>query len=290
MKAVWECRWEAIPGSGEQKEQFSTLAAAKHAMRRKIAESVNLEECLKNFEPQVAKFLHNYLTDPCFPRSKEDIPAEYEDPEDGYLFLDSDYIRMEYPCDAFPKLNTNIVLDDAPDAEYSFNFWYESPEEATGNGVKELCITISHRIVYGSSAYLPMVLFALREYPQTQDQIIRTIWETWDTLLNRKAVGRHLQFLQDFGIPVKRCLEGYYYEGTPGKPNAGITFTPSTYPLLILEVLDSTPKTQTAIIHAVQEKYATKIDRKAVARHLELLKALGFVLLQKNKEGYYLGK
>ena len=63
----------------------------------------------------------------------------------------------------------------------------------------------------------------------------------------------------------------------------------SAYPLMICKVLNGTPKTQTVIIQAVQEKYGTKIDRKAVSRHLELLGALGF-RVQKRKDGYYLGE
>ena len=55
---------------------------------------------------------------------------------------------------------------------------------------------------------------------------------------------------------------------------------------MILRILDGTPKTQTAIIQMVQQKYGVKMDRKAVSRHLNLLNALGFQI-QKNKEGYY---
>jgi hypothetical protein len=60
--------------------------------------------------------------------------------------------------------------------------------------------------------------------------------------------------------------------------------------VLILRVLDGTPRTQTAIIRAVQDRYGVKIDRKAVGRHLELLKSLGFDLLQKRKDGNCLNK
>ena len=288
MKEVWKCQWETIPGDGEQVEVFPTLAAAKLAMRQKIVESIDLKEYTADLDPRVAQFLENYFSDPQFPRDEADVPAEYEEPERGELILDAGFITWDYPYDAYPKLDTNLVLTDRNDGEYRFMFYYVYPEEATGNGVTELSITIASHIDYGTSAYPLMVLFALREEPATQNQIARRILEIWETVIDRKAIGRHLQLLQDLGLPVQHGPEGYYYDGDLGTPKSDVKFTPSAYPLLILQVLDSIPKTQTAIIKEIQEKYGAKIDRKAVARHLELLKALGVDLLQKGKDGYYI--
>ena len=289
MKEVWMCRWEVIPGNGEQTEQFPTLAAAKQAMRQKIAESIDLTEYLGDLEPQVATFLGQYLSGPQFPQSKSDVPEEYEDPERGALILDSGFIRWDYPYDAFPRMNTNLVLDDVKGGDYTFNFWYEAPDEATGNGAKELSITISSHMDYGTSAYPLMVLFALRDYPQTQERIARTISETWDISIDRKAIGRHLQLLQDMGYPVQHGLDGYYYDGETQAPKTGIKYSPSAYPLLILQMLDKTPQTKAGIIRAVQNQYDTKIDRKAVGRHLELLHALGYHI-QECADGYYINE
>lgn len=290
MKEVWKCQWETIPGDGEHIENFSTLAAAKLAMRQKIADSIDLNEYIADLDPKAAKFLGNYLSDPQFPRDEADVPAEYEEPERGELILDAGFITWDYPYDAYPKLDTNLVLTDRNDGEYRFMFYYVYPEEATGNGVTELSITIASHIDYGTSAYPLMVLFALREEPATQNQIARRILEIWETVIDRKAIGRHLKLLQDLGLPVQHCPDGYYYAGEPNTPRTDIKYSSSAYPLLILQVLDCTPKTQTAIIKEIQEKYGAKIDRKAVVRHLELLKALGVDLLQKGKGGYYLGK
>ena len=290
MKEVWRCQWETIPGDGEQVEVFPTLAAAKLAMRQKIVESIDLKEYIADLDPRAAQFLENYLSDPRFPRDEADVPEEYEEPERGELILDAGFITWDYPYDAYPKLDTNLVLTDRNDGEYRFMFYYVYPEEATGNGVTELSITIASHIDYGTSAYPLMVLFALREEPATQNQIARRILEIWETVIDRKAIGRHLQLLQDLGLPVQHGPEGYYYDGDLGTPKSDVKFTPSAYPLLTLQVLDSIPKTQTAIIKEIQEKYGAKIDRKAVVRHLELLKALGVDLLQKGKDGYYLSK
>lgn len=289
MKEVWKCTWETIPGHGEQTEKFATLAAAKQAMRQKIAECIDLQEYLGDLEPQVSRFLGKYLSDPNFPQSQEDVPEEYEDPERGELFLDAGFITWEHPYDAYPKLDTNLVLQDRADGEYRFLFYYVYPEEATGNGVTELNIKIAPYMDYGTSAYPLMVWLALEDQPKTQTQIAHTIWDCWETRIDRKAVGRHLQMLQDMGFPVQHGPEGYSCGGEIGAPAPGMKYSPSAYPLLVLQVLEDTPKSQTAIIQEIQETFGVKIDRKAVSRHLELLQALNF-RAEKCKDGYYRGK
>ena len=290
MKEVWRCQWETIPGDGEHTEDFPCLAAAKQAMRQKIADSIDLNEYIADLDPKAARFLGNYLSNPQFPKDDTDVPEEYKEPEHGELMLDSGFIVWDYPYDAYPKLDTNLVLEDSNDGTYRFEFAYECPEEATGRGVIGLSIRIDPHMDYGTSAYPLMVLFALRDEPATQKQLAHRIREIWETEIDRKAIGRHLQLLQDLGFPVQHGPEGYYYDGDPDDPKPNIKCTSSAYPLLVLQVLDIIPKTQTAIIKEIQEKYSAKIDRKAVVRHLELLKTLGVDLLQKGKDGYYLAK
>lgn len=290
MKEVWMCQWEVTPGDGEHIEQFSSLTAAKKAMREKIAEHIDLEEYLVDLDPAAAAFLGKYLLDPAFPQSKSDVPEDFDEPEHGELIIDPGFIRWDHPYDAFPRMNGNLVLEDSEHEDYTFDFWYEYPEEATGNGAKGLSIRIYSRIDYGTSAYPLMVLFALREEPATQEQIARRIQETWDTVIDRKAIGRHLELLKTLGHPIQHGAEGYYYGGETSVPATHVKWTPSAYPLMVIEVLDVEPKTQLEIVQAVQEKYGVKMDRKAVGRHLELLKAIGFDLLQKCKQGYYLSE
>lgn len=288
MKIVWMCQWEVTPGDGECVEQFPSLKAAKEAMRKKIAEYINLEEYLADLDPAAAVFLGKYLSDPAFPQSKRDVPEDYDEPEHGELIIDPGFIRWDHPYDAFPRMNGNLVLEDSEHDDYTFDFWYEYPEEATGNGAKGLSIRIYSRVDYGTSAYPLMVLFALRKEPATQEQIARRIRETWDTIIDRKAIGRHLELLKALGYPVQHGAEGYYCSGDILVPSADVKWTPSAYPLMVLEVLDVEPQTQNEIVQAVQEKYGIKVDRKAVGRHLALLKALGFDMLQKCTCGYYL--
>lgn len=275
MKKAWMCR-VVIPGKGLQTQSFATLAQAKLAMRQKITDSIDVTKYLSFLEPEVAAVLGKYLSDPHFPQKKADLPEDYDDPDCDELILESSFIRWDYMYGAAPRMNTNLVLDDNDDEEYTFDFWYERPEKAPEAGVKSLSISIVSCIDYGTSAYPFMVWKMLREEPQTQKQLAKAIFRNWGIPMERKAVGRHLQLLEALGYPVEVCETGYYCGEKSHPPKTDIRYTPSAYPLLILKVLDDTPKTKAAIIRAVQERFGAKIDRKAVGRHLELLDALGY--------------
>ena len=212
MKKVWMCRWETIPGDGEHTEQFSSLGAAKQAMRQKISQCIDLDEYLSDLEPQVTNFLGQYLSDPQFPKSKLDIPQYYEEPDRGELILDASFITWDYPYDAFPRMHTDLVLEDGGKEEFAFDFWYEYPEEAAGNGVHGLSIRIHSRTDYGTSAYPLMILRVLNEKPQNQAAIIRAVYEQYEMKMDRKAVSRNLELLTALGFCVQKSQEGYYIE------------------------------------------------------------------------------
>lgn len=289
MKEVYRCQWETIPGDGEHKEDFPTLAAAKQAMRQKIVESIDLKEYTADLDPRAAQFLDNYLSDPQFPRDEADVPEEYEEPERGELILDAGFITWDYPYDAYPKLDTNLVLTDRNDGEYRFMFYYVYPEEATGNGVTELSITIASHIDYGTSAYPLMVLLMLYDTPQTQERLAERIVHELGTRIERKAIGKHLKLLKTLGYPVKHNADGYYMEGQQCDLEPDAKFTPAAYPLLVLQVLNEEPQTQATLLDAIQARFGVKMGRRALAGHLELLKALAFPV-EKGKGGYYLAK
>ena len=57
MKEIWICNWETIPGDGEHSETFSTEAAAKLAMRKIIANTLDLSPYFSDLPPEAADFL-----------------------------------------------------------------------------------------------------------------------------------------------------------------------------------------------------------------------------------------
>lgn len=295
MKTKWICKWQYIPRCEKHTESFSTLDAARQAMAKILADAVDLNRYIQALRKEdgedcesSADFLRKFLSNLTMPESEKDLPDHYDIPDHCLLEFDScDGFRWGYMRGECPYLSVGYVYEGKEIEPYVISFNYENPRSVSRDRINAVEIRITEHIDYGTSAYPLMVLFALDEKPQTQEQIIRTIAETWDTVMDRKAVGRHLQLLQDLGFPVQHGSGGYYYGGEPGTPNPNIKYSPGAYPLLIMQVLDHTPKTQTAIIKEIQEKYGTTVGRKAVSRHLELLEALR-CSIEHGPNGYYI--
>ena len=298
MKTEWICKWQLIPGGREQTAVYSSQSEAREAMAKVLNDAVDLHDHIRALRQEEgedcgssAGFLETFLSDLAIPETEAEIPDHLDIPEHCLLEVHAnDGFRWHYMRGECPFLSAGHVYEGENNEPYVISFNYENPGTVSRNRVNAVEIRIYERIRYGTSAYPLMVWRALGENPQTQAQIARTIEQIWNTMIDRKAIGRHLQLLQDLGYPVQHGLEGYCCKGEAGAPKSGIQFSPSAYPLLILKVLDGMPRTQTAIIRAVQDRYGVKIDRKAVGRHLELLKSLGFDLLQKGKDGNCLNK
>ena len=295
MKKEWICRWQLIPGGKERTETYPTQETAQKAMAKVLTDAVDLKEyidALRNEDGEdcgsSADFLEKFLSDLTIPDGEDDIPPHLEIPDHCLLEISPDEgFRWGYMSKECPLLVVSHVYYGSDGYPFIVDFGYENPKTMGHGRINAVYIRIDEHVNFGHSAYPLMVLSSLREEPATQEQIIRRIRERWDTVIDRKAVGRHLQLLQNMGFPVKHGPDGYYRGGEPCEPKCGIKYSPSAYPLLILQVLDSTPKTQTAIIQEVQEKYGTKMDRKAVSRHLDLLKEFRSGI-QKSKDGHYI--
>ena len=277
MKKFWILQWETVPGDGEHRDKFTKLDDAKKAFRQKISQFVNLDEFFGDLDPRAGKFLHSYLSDPEFPRTAEDVPEEYEDPEHGRLNIFSCGIDLEYPYYAYPCLDTNLVLDSSSDDSYRFDFHYNYPEEAEGKGITELTMCIYMHIDYGNSAHPLMIWDALRKEPKTQDQIISGIYDVWQVTVDRKTVGRHLKTLKELGFPICHNASGYYYDGEFTKHEEGTKFGTSAYPLMILLVWDGARQTHAEIAQKVFERFGVKLERKAIGRHLSMLREMDMI-------------
>lgn len=215
MKKTWICTWEIVPGNGEQTARFTTLAAAKNAMRHVIAEHVDPAAYLRELgdglgREDVAEFLGKYLSDPDFPRSAGQIPDDSDEPEHCALFLGPGCIGWDHRYGAYPRLHTNLVLEEVSGEDYEFHFWYEYPEECPEGTVTGVSIRIREHTDYGTSAYPLMVLKVLTAEPRTQDEIIDGVFSRYETRIDRKAVSRHLKLLTELGFNVHRNKDGYF--------------------------------------------------------------------------------
>lgn len=297
MKTEWICRWRYIPGYEKHFETYPTLDAARQAMAKVLTDAVDLKEYIDALRKEEgedcdssADFLEKFLSDLTIPESEAEIPPHLDIPDHCLLWIDShEGFLWEYARKECPRLAVSHVYYGSEGYPYVVDFGYQNPAEIKQNRVNTVRIQIDEHISYGTSSYPLMVWSVLCGEPQTQDQIAKTIRERFETAIDRKAIGRHLHLLEDLGYPVQKCAEGYFCGGENREPQTDIKYTASAYPLLILQVLDDTPKTKAAIIQAVQEKFGAKIDRKAVGRHLELLDALKYNI-QKSNNGYYISK
>ena len=293
MKTKWVCTWSLIPGSERYVEKYSSEQEAKTAMAQRIAEHFDLMPYLDRMRKEkdedfheAADYLEKFLSCLSFAECAEYSMPGLSGPVECYGYEDEFSWSCNYQhCPSFSARESSY--DDEPGL--FIGFCCQNPPKVKTPQATGINIHIVERIDYGGSANPFLVLWVLREDPQTQNQISKKILEKWDASIERKAVGRHLQLLQDLGFPVQHCPDGYYYAGEPNTPRTDIKYSPSAYPLLILQVLDCTPKTQTAIIKEIQEKYGKKIDRKAVVRNLELLNDFGYKI-QRSNGGYYIGK
>lgn len=293
MKTEWICQWQLIPCGIKHTAAYPSLAEAQKAMAKVLADAVDMQKYINALRKEKGKdcgssadFLAKFLSDLSIPETEAGLPDHYDIPDHCLLeFSSCDSFRWGYLRGECPYLSAGYVYEGKETEPYVVSFNYENPRTLSRDRVNAVEIRITEHIHYGTSAYPLMVLFALREYPQTQEQIIRTIFETWDTTIERKAVGRHLQLLRQLGFPVQHRPEGYLLDGEPSAPDTDICYGPNAYPLLILQVLDGTPKQQAQIIREIQAKYGSKIGRAALGRHLALLQAFG-ISIQKTEIGY----
>ena len=297
METAWICRWQYIPGTTKHFETYPTLELAREAMAKVLNRAVDLKEYIQLLRDEEgedcgssADFLEKFLADLQFPESEEEIPPHSDIPDHCFLSINAeDGFWWDYKVGQYPSIHARHIYYGDDNYPYTIDVAFENPKRITPDRVNSVRIQMDERIVYSQPAYPFLIRWVLDEEPQNQTQIKNKLWEKFSTEIDRKTIGRHLALLQDLGFPVQHCPDGYYYAGEPHTPRTDIQYSPSAYPFLILQVLDCTPKTQTAFIKEIQRKYGKKIDRKAVVRNLELLNDLGYKI-QRSNGGYYISK
>ena len=295
MKTEWICNYRLIPGGKWQTQIFSSQQDARKAMAKLLADTVDLHKYIQALRRDKgddcgssADFLERFLADLTMPETEEGIPDCCDIPDHCLFEFDCcDGFRWGYMRGECPFLSVGFVYEGEEIEPYVVSFNYESPKCIRPDRVNAVEIRIRERINYGNSANPFWVLFSLHNHPQTQEELANRICRSRNTRIDRKAVGRHLELLQDLGFPIRHSAGGYYLEGSTRSPvRTDRKYSASAYPFLILQVLDDTPKTQAAIIRKIQEVFGVKMDRKAVVRNMELLADLDYPV-EKCKKGYF---
>lgn len=214
MKEVWDCRWEVTPGDGGHTETFSTLAEARTAMARKISEMFDFRPYLKDLRrgkeedcQSAADFLESFLSCLELPDSYDDIPEHSELPDHCYLRVDEDGLLWEYDRGEFPQLAARYAVEYGSPENFIVEAFLSKPKQSKP---RKLYISVVPRNVYGSSAYPIMVLNCLADEPKTQKQIVDAIQKRYNCVIDRKAVGRHIETLKALNYNIRHSEAGYY--------------------------------------------------------------------------------
>ena len=297
MNKKYRCLWYTLPDRQKHTATYPTLEEARAAMANIIRNAVNpqkyTDRMRRHKDPDIteaADFLDTFFTDLNFPESGGG--TSFCESGLGEFHATEEELHLAYyqgEClvvDACHKQEVDQLPDAFLPEAYIISFVYDNPNKTRH------CYGVQTEIwptLCGTSAYPLLIWKVLGEKPQTQDAIIRKIRHCYNITIERKAVGKHLTMLQALGFRVQHNDWGYFLGGESHDPEPGTQFSPSAYPLLVLQVLREEPQTQTALLDAIQARFGVKMGRKALAGHLELLEALAFPV-EKGKDGYYLAK
>lgn len=255
MKTIWQLTYETIPGNGEQTKKYKSFAEAKKDIREIISQiylspyikAIRTEGVHKAYRTAMADFLSNYVSRTDFLSADEAIPSdnpddyEYEknhkfrddagegvDDEDWYdeeedidelddfdIDISRDFLSFDCYYEGEPHLQTDMVVMDDDQKEYSFQF---NVDRAPRNKFKEVQMTLTPLQYWGTSSYPLLILRILENSnePLNQQQIISRIEASYDTTIERKAIGRNIALLKGLGYDVQRDNTGYYI--TPKNP------------------------------------------------------------------------
>ena len=249
MKTIWQLTYETIPGSGEQTKKYKSFSEAKKDIREIISQiylspyikAIRTEGIHTAYRTAMADFLDNYISRTDFLNIDESIPSDdpddYEferkptvkndvgegvDDEDWYgeeedidelddfdIDISRDFLSFECYYEGEPHLQTDMVVMDDDQKEYSFQFYVD---RAPGNKFKDVQMTLTPLQYWGTSSYPLLILRILENSnePLNQQQIISRIEASYDTTIERKAIGRNIALLRDLGYDVMRDNTGYY--------------------------------------------------------------------------------
>lgn len=249
MKTIWQLTYETIPGNGEQTKKYKSFAEAKKNIREIISQiylspyikAIRTDGVHKAYRTAMADFLDNYISRTDFLNIDESIPSDdpddYEferkptvkndagegvDDEDWYgeeedidelddfdIDISRDFLSFECYYEGEPHLQTDMVVMDDDQKEYSFQFYVD---RAPINKFKDVQMTLTPLQYWGTSSYPLLILrtFENSSNPLDQQRIISHIEAAYDTTIERKAVGRNITLLKDLGYDIQHNSEGYF--------------------------------------------------------------------------------
>lgn len=250
MKTIWQLTYETKPGNdGVQTKKYKSFAEAKKDIREIISQiylspyikAIRTDGVHKAYRIAMADFLDNYISRIDFLNIDESIPSDnpddyeferkstiendagvsvddddwYDEDEETDEFADFDisitrdslFVKCHY--EGYPEINTDMLVMDDETKEYYFQF---NVERAPKSKLREVQMTLVPLQYWGTSSYPMLILRTLEnsQKPLDQQRIISRIEATYDTTIERKAIGRNITLLKDLGYDVQHNSEGYF--------------------------------------------------------------------------------
>ena len=252
MKSVWECTWESYPGDGEQIKKYKSFEEAKKDIRQMISQ-IDISE----YTLAIRK------------GANMSFRASVADFLEDYLSR-PDFFSVE---DTFPSCDPEehiLHISDEPlenDTEIDIDDDYDEEEK---DKYEDFDIDISSddlSFKYFDKAGLRLDTNMITMKDENADYKFEFYFENPNRISNRKTRELYIKLIPKIDL------------GT------------SSYPLLILNTLENSQESlgQKDIIDIIEYRYDMSIDRKAVGRNIDLLKAVGYDI-RHEAEGYYLPK
>lgn len=249
MKTIWQLTYETIPGNGEQTKKYKSFAEAKKNIREIISQiylspyikAIRTEGIHKAYRTAMADFLDDYISRTDFLNIDESIPSDdpddyeferkptikndagvsvdddywYDEDEETDEFDDFDisitrdslFVKCHY--ESYPELNTDMLVMEDETKEYYFHF---NVDRAPKSKLREVQMTLTPLQYWGTSSYPLLILRTLEnsQEPLDQQRIISRIEATYDTTIERKAIGRNITLLKDLGYDIQHNGDGYF--------------------------------------------------------------------------------
>lgn len=248
MKQIYICRWEAKPGPGEEAIKYKTFDKARKGIQQLICEHIDMDDCINDirkgcnpaFRNAVADFLYAFFHHPESIKSDDDIPSgnpnDYIPNDVAYVenYCDSDdedddeyYAKYDFKFETFPsgfyfryigdnklRIYSYLLYHCCFEVSHSYNDYVFSFECPCGEKTKDMVVMLDEATEWGKSAYPVMVLKALQDIEGclSQTDIINYIEKRYGVIMERKAVGRHLDMLKALGYKIQRGKNGFWLE------------------------------------------------------------------------------
>lgn len=178
------------------------------------------------------------------------------------------------------ELNSMIDLDD-PTKDHMLD-----PTDEYEFSSDKLCIRLTSEFESTGQDNAISILKILQENKNISYTAIR-----YRANISLKAMERHIELLRSLGYDIEQNGEVFSLKSYH-KPSAPFPkFGTSAYPLMVLHVLEDSKQSllQNEIIKKIETSYGVCINRKAIGRNIEVLKAWGYVV-EHQRDGYVLRK